>query len=129
MFWVGFSESLSQELAPLGIWVLIASPGGMRTNLLEPSKTTTPVIPEAYRGTLVDLVLKAVLQTHGKQDLDPAKAAEAIITEVTSGASSLLKLPLGRESLTRMKERSQEFLQNASQSEQDALQCDFPSPE
>ncbi|KAG0646596.1 Oxidoreductase claN, partial [Hyphodiscus hymeniophilus] len=78
----GLSEALAVELLAIGIRVLIAEPGGMRTSFLDPDTIEAPLIPKAYKGTTADFVLSAILSMHGKQDLDPKKAAEAIVKEV-----------------------------------------------
>ena len=93
----GLSESLSIELAPLGIKVLIIEPGPFRTDwsgrsILE-SKT---VIPD------YDLTAgERRRQTHnnsGKQAGDPVRGCEAIIAAVTSD-SPPLRLILGKPAL------------------------------
>ena len=125
----GLSEALSGELSAFGIRVLIAEPGGMRTSLLNPSTLQVPNLPDAYKGTMADFVMQAVLSSHGKQMLDPRKTAEAIVKEVLEPSSKtpLLRMPLGEESLKGMKSRAQEFSETASAFEKVALAADFES--
>ncbi len=114
----GLSEALSGELSAFGIRVLIAEPGGMRTSLLNPRTLQVPNLPDAYKGTMADFVMQAVLSSHGKQMLDPRKTAEAIVKEVLEPSSKTppLRMPLGEESLKGMKSRAQEFSETASAS-------------
>ncbi|TAI47939.1 oxidoreductase [Flagellimonas allohymeniacidonis] len=93
----GFSEALAQEVAPLGIKVSLVEPGPFRTQfagsgLLE-AKRTIPDYNEtagAFRAKL-----KGV---DGKQEGDPAKAAEAILQLVNDETPSF-RLPLGKTAL------------------------------
>lgn len=53
----GLSEALVAEVSPFNIRVLIVEPGAIRTNLLDPRRLSMHEIPEAYKGTMADLVL------------------------------------------------------------------------
>jgi hypothetical protein len=87
----------------------------MRTRFIDPETLEKPVVPEAYKGTVTDFVLQALLSMHGTQDLDPKKAAEAIVEEVLRPCSEppLLRLPLGRESHEKMKKMADKLIANA----------------
>lgn len=52
----GLSEALVAEVS-FNIRVLIVEPGAIRTNLLDPRRLSMHEIPEAYKGTMADLVL------------------------------------------------------------------------
>lgn len=123
----GVSETLQGEVVPFGIRVLIVEPGNMRTKFIDPSSRDMPEIPAAYKGTMADHVLAALVSTHGKQDLDPRKAAEAIVKEVSepSAQPPLLRMPLGKESLEDMKARAADFARTAQRFEKVALGADF----
>jgi len=99
----------------------------MRTRFVSPSTVSKPVLPEAYKGTVTDVVLKAILSMHGNQDLDPRKAAEAIVEEVVNpGAEPLvLRLPLGKESYAGMRKMAEKLGRNADACEGVALGADF----
>jgi hypothetical protein len=109
--------------------MLIAEPGGMGTNFFNPNNVRVPEIPEAYRATMADFVLQALLASHGKQDLDPIKTAEAIVKEVLEPSADppLLRMPLGKESLGGMKSRAQTLSETATAFEKVALGADFES--
>ncbi|MFC4812637.1 oxidoreductase [Paenibacillus sp. GCM10023250] len=92
----GFSEVLSREVAPLGIKVIIAEPGGFRTDWagssmahIEPS--------ERYKST-VGAMLERTRESSGKQPGDPKKAAKAIYT-VANVENPPLRLLLGSDAV------------------------------
>ncbi|MDR6552717.1 oxidoreductase [Paenibacillus qinlingensis] len=92
----GFSEVLSKEVAPLGLKVTLIEPGGFRTDWagssmqhIEPS--------EAYRQTVGGL-LKHLRDRTGKENGDPDKAAQAIITMVNEEHPPL-RLLLGSDAV------------------------------
>jgi len=129
----GLSESLAGELAPFNIRVLIAEPGEMRTGFLDPAKAKaqTAEIGEAYRGTTAEMVLGYLTGQHGLQNLDPKKAAEAIVKEVLEGTGNgegegkVLRLPLGAESFAGMMTKAKKLEENAGLVEQIAKRADF----
>lgn len=93
----GLSESLSIEVAPLGIKVLIVEPGPFRTDWAGRSLLESKIVIGDYAQTAGE----RRRQTHarsGKQQGDPVRAAEAIIKAVNS-ANPPLHLLLGRSAL------------------------------
>ncbi|HVR19922.1 MAG TPA: oxidoreductase [Polyangiaceae bacterium] len=91
-----FSESLSAELAPFGVRVLIVEPGNFRTRLLGGSLRSMPPL-DAYAPT-VGPTRDFVSRWDGTQPGDPAKAARAIVDAV-SADSAPLRLPLGGDAV------------------------------
>ncbi|MFD8567791.1 oxidoreductase [Streptomyces sp. NPDC059639] len=87
----GFSEALAQEVAPLGIKVLIVEPGAFRTNLMF-SNTTSGEIAD-YERTVGAFLATAGAAT-GNEPGDPAKAVAAVVSALDSDAPPL-RLPLG----------------------------------
>jgi NAD(P)-dependent dehydrogenase (short-subunit alcohol dehydrogenase family) len=96
----GFSEALAQEVAPLGIKLTIVEPGPFRTgfagngfklaaNCIDDYATTAGVFRERIKG--VD----------GKQEGDPQKAAEAILS-IIKMEQPPLRLPLGKIALVSL---------------------------
>jgi NAD(P)-dependent dehydrogenase (short-subunit alcohol dehydrogenase family) len=93
----GLSESLSIELAPLGIRVLIVEPGPFRTDFAGRSLIESKTVIDDYASTAGE----RRRQTHerdGRQQGDPVRAAEAIIEAVNS-ANPPLHLLLGKPAL------------------------------
>jgi NAD(P)-dependent dehydrogenase (short-subunit alcohol dehydrogenase family) len=79
----GISEALSAELAPLGIGVTVVEPGPFRTDFLGGSLAATARTLPDYKET-AGQTRAATSQRNGKQPGDPALAADAIVTAVTS---------------------------------------------
>ena len=93
----GLSESLSIEVAPLGIKVLIVEPGPFRTDWAGRSLLESKIVIDDYASTAGE----RRRQTHersGRQQGDPARAAEAII-EAVSSENPPLHLLLGKSAL------------------------------
>jgi len=74
----GFTESLAQEVAPLGIKVCALEPGGMRTNWGVRANKETPVLLPEYEPS-VGAVIKALASYWGNEISDPAKVAQLIL--------------------------------------------------
>lgn len=105
------SESLAQEVGPLGIKVLLVEPSGFRTDWAGRSADETPVQIADYEET-VGARLRMSRANSGKQAGDPARAAQAIIAAVESPEPPL-RLLLG------------EFALSAARAKLDALRRDF----
>lgn len=79
----GLTGSLRKELEPLGITTMVVEPGGFRTDFAGRSLTQSETAIPDYAET-AGKRRKENDATHGTQPGDPAKAARAIITAVTS---------------------------------------------
>jgi NAD(P)-dependent dehydrogenase (short-subunit alcohol dehydrogenase family) len=89
----GLSESLSKEIAPLGIKVTIVAPSGFRTDWAGRSANNSPIIIDDYASTAG--ANKATIREYsGNQPGDPVKAAEAIVAAVND-PNPPLRLLLG----------------------------------
>jgi NAD(P)-dependent dehydrogenase (short-subunit alcohol dehydrogenase family) len=89
----GLSGALAQEMAPLGIRVIIIEPGPFRTEFLGRSILTAAQEIEAYAETSGKL--RSYRDTNnGRQAGDPEKAAVVILQAIDSDDPSL-HLPLG----------------------------------
>ena len=89
----GLSESLSKEVGPLGIKVVIVEPGPFRTDWAGRSLKTPKRPVDAYADTAI--ARRSQIQSiSGSQPGDPVRAAEAIIAAVEQ-PSPPLRLPLG----------------------------------
>lgn len=96
----GLSQSLAQEVAPLGIRVTLVEPGAFRTGFLTgESIRAQPVEIRDYAGT-AGAALDHLAALHGRQPGDPAKAAAAIVAAVHAEQPPL-HLVLGPDALGR----------------------------
>ncbi|XVV14904.1 SDR family NAD(P)-dependent oxidoreductase [Actinoplanes sp. CA-131856] len=86
----GFSAALALEVAPLGIRVTVAEPGGMRTEWAGTSMTTLP-LSEAYRQ-VIEPVEASLRAASGHQPGDPARIAQVLLdlAEATDPPTRLL---------------------------------------
>ncbi|MFD3441833.1 oxidoreductase [Streptomyces sp. NPDC058685] len=102
----GLSESLSAELAPLGIRVLLVEPGMFRTRMSS-SLEFTREIPgyESTSGGLRELVTGIV----GAEPNDPVKGAAAIL-KVLDAENPPLRLVLGGDAVDALREHDESLL-------------------
>jgi NAD(P)-dependent dehydrogenase (short-subunit alcohol dehydrogenase family) len=120
----GLSESLAQEVAPLGIKVLIVEPGPFRTDWAGRSADETPVAIADYDAT-AGARMRTMRGYSGKQPGDPQRAA-AIIVQTVESADPPLRLLLGKVALSiarhKIEAMQKDFEQHAAISES----ADFP---
>ncbi len=121
----GLSESVATELASFNIRTLIVEPGGMRTAFM--SNVEFPALPDAYKGTIVEHVMNALASMDGF-DQDPERTAKAIVQEVLKPSADppLLRMPLGKESVSKMKQKGEAWKMVADAREEVALTVDYP---
>ena len=93
----GLSESLAQEVGPLGIKVVIVEPGPFRTNWAGPSIKQSAIRLPDYEPTAGARRAQTEARS-GKQPGDPVRAAEAIIAAVEASEPPL-HLVLGKPAL------------------------------
>lgn len=91
----GLSEALAQEVAPLGIKVTIAEPGGTKTDFIKGVVQPESVLPEDYPSTTN--LFELFGNNQGLQLSDPRRVAEVLI-EVAETENPPLHLPLGEDS-------------------------------
>jgi NAD(P)-dependent dehydrogenase (short-subunit alcohol dehydrogenase family) len=94
------SEALAGEVAPLGIRVLIVEPGSFRTSFAGPSLQSATVIDD-YQDT-VGPVRSGLSGSHGQQEGDPAKAADALLAALAMPEPPL-RLALGEDAVTAIR--------------------------
>ncbi|KIW11276.1 hypothetical protein PV08_10576 [Exophiala spinifera] len=104
-----WSESLSREVASLGLRVLIVEPGAFKTNFLSKDAALVVEPSEAYKSTAVGSVLEKLHKLDGQQQGDPGKAARVIFELVTNtgvgvGKENFLRVPLGPDCFSRFTE-------------------------
>ena len=113
----GFSEGLKVEVAHLGIKVTIVELDGFRTNwssasaIIRARKVIDDYVPSAGRTR------KGLEQLDGNQPGDPAKAAQAIITVLTS-PNPPLRLVLGNDAVTWIRDKLNSRLKELAEWEQ-----------
>jgi len=121
---VGFSESLSKEVGPLGVKVTVIEPGPFRTDWAGRSLQTSAHPIAAYEQT-VHARLKQLVAVNGRQVGDPKRAAEAIITVVDS-AEPPLNLVLGAPGLKLAREKLKALAAEFDKWEALTLSADYP---
>ncbi len=108
----GFSETLAQELKPLGVKVTIVEPGGFRTDWAGDSMAYAKPM-EAYAPS-VGLIRSHIEPSSGHQPGDPRKAAQAIL-KIAKIEEPPLRLALGNDALA--------FLRHGYKSAAEELEC------
>ncbi|AWW41356.1 oxidoreductase [Streptomyces cadmiisoli] len=108
----GLSISLAQEVAPLGIKVLIAQPGAMRTNFAGAAISESARIAD-YEATVGGLRAH-VEEVTGRQPGDPVKIATAIVSALADERTPL-RLAFGNDTVDRLNEAAK-----STQDERDA---------
>ena len=120
----GLSESLSKEVAPLGIKVIIVAPSGFRTDWAGRSANNSQIEIEDYATTAG--ANKATIRGYsGNQPGDPVKAAEAIVAAVNN-ANPPLRLLLGAGALKGARNKIIELQKDFDAWEKTTLDADAP---
>lgn len=120
----GLSESLSKEVAPLGIKVTIVAPSGFRTDWAGRSANNSNVVIEDYNVTAG--ANKATIRgMSGNQPGDPLKAAEAIVAAVND-ANPPLRLLLGAGALKGARNKIVQLQKDFDTWEKTTLGADSP---
>lgn len=91
----GFSESLAQETAHLGIKVTIAEPGGTVTDFKKGISTAEKLLPESYPSTAG---LFNVFDEMKAENLSNPNRLAKILIEISETENPPLHLPLGEDS-------------------------------
>src|SRR6266481_4081176 len=120
----GFSESLSKEVAPLGIKVTIVEPGGFRTDFAGSSTKLREGNPD-YDST-VGATARFQRDYDGKQPGDPKKAAQAIV-RLTQEQKPPLRLLLGSDAYNGAEKNDLARLEEARSWKELSLSTDFES--
>ena len=120
----GLSESLSKEVAPLGIKVLVVEPGPFRTDWAGRSlKRSSRQIPE-YAET-AGAIRERIEGGSGKQVGDPIRAGEAIIKALES-ENMPPRLVLGAIALERAQIKIEQMRNEIDAWEETTLSADYP---
>ena len=117
------SEALAQEVAPLGIGVIIVEPGPFRTDFLSRSIATAANEIAAYRETAGKR--RHYRETNdGRQAGDPDKAV-AVILKAVDAAEPPLHLPLGKLVYDTARRKFEAFRKDMDAWEAEALATGF----
>lgn len=123
----GLSDSLSREVAPLGIRVTCVEPGPFRTDWAGRSlQQRRPMIAD-YQGT-VGVRLEATATYSGKQPGDPVRAVEAIIKAVEADTPPK-HLVLGSIALEGIRNKLKETLTEIDTWAETSRGADYPESE
>lgn len=121
----GLSESLSIEVAPLGIKVLIVEPGPFRTDWAGRSLLESKTVIDDYDETAGER-RRASRRNSGKQVGDPVRGCEAIIEAVES-SDPPLRLVLGKPALGLAYKKLEAVKKDLDGWKEVTLGADFPS--
>ena len=124
---VGFSDALSQEVAPLGIKVTVVEPSGFRTDWAGRSANEATVHIAEYDAT-AGKNRESIRGYSGKQPGDPVRAAEAII-RVAESPNPPLHLLLGNAALKGARRKLEELKTDFDAWEETTVGADFPAGE
>jgi NAD(P)-dependent dehydrogenase (short-subunit alcohol dehydrogenase family) len=123
----GLSDSLSREVAPLGIKVTCVEPGPFRTDWAGRSlKQRRPAIAD-YQGT-VGARLETTASYSGRQPGDPVRAAEAIVKAVEAD-NPPKHLVLGAVALDGIRNKLKETLAEVEAWAETSRSADYPESE
>ena len=123
----GFSDSLSKEMAPLGVKVTCVEPGPFRTDWAGRSMTQTASTIPAYAETVAARMAQTS-EKSGTQAGDPVRAAKAMIA-LTEDAQPPLHLVLGEWGHDAVVKKLKESLAEIEARRDTALATDYPKDE
>ena len=123
----GFSDSLSKEMAPLGVKVTVVEPGPFRTDWAGRSMAQTPSTIPAYAETVASR-LATTSKNSGTQAGDPVRAGRAMIA-LTEEANPPLHLVLGEWGHDAVVKKLKDTLAEVEGRRQTALDTDYPKGE
>ena len=120
----GLSESLAQEVAPLGIKVTVVEPGPFRTDFAGRSIRQSATRIDDYAAT-AGVRRSQTEARHGNQVGDPVRGAEAIIAAVESSEPPL-RLLLGKPALDMARSKLAMLKRDFDAWEKTTLGADYP---
>lgn len=123
----GFSEVLANEVAPLGIKVIIVEPGGLRTNWAAGAASAPVPVSEDYEQTVGQWTRRFASYT-GNEPGDPVRAAK-VLAEIVDAEEPPLRLLLGSDALGLALQSGAERNTEAEKWAAVSRSIDFPSPD
>ncbi|RXH56114.1 SDR family NAD(P)-dependent oxidoreductase [Granulicella sibirica] len=97
----GFSDSVAAEVASFGVKVCTLEPGGIRTNWAMRASEHSPEVMPEYEES-VGTTYKLLASIRGKEEGDPKKIAEVIVT-LANTEDVPRRLVLGKDAESRVK--------------------------
>jgi len=119
----GLTEALAQEVTGLGIKVSLIEPGPTRTSFLTRLQKFNSITDYEEVRTFISQIIDGY---NGKQPGDPQKIAKTIIQTVENPVPPL-RLPLGKFSNERIREKISELTTSMALWEKDSNNTDFDS--
>jgi NAD(P)-dependent dehydrogenase (short-subunit alcohol dehydrogenase family) len=123
----GYSESLSKELAPLGIKVTVIAPSGFRTDWAGRSANNSKIVIDDYKET-AEANKNSIRGYSGNQPGDPVRAAKAMIKAVESD-NPPLRLLLGKAALKGARNKLELLKKDFDTWAEVTVGADFPKEE
>ena len=123
----GYSESLSKELAPLGIKVTVIAPSGFRTDWAGRSANNSKIVIDDYKETS-EANKNSIRGYSGNQPGDPVRAAKAMIKAVES-ENPPLRLLLGEAALKGARNKIELLKKDFDTWAEVTVGADFPKEE
>ncbi|MBA4021922.1 MAG: KR domain-containing protein [Gordonia sp.] len=120
----GWSQALAGEVAPFGIRVLIVEPSRFRTGFNAADVLEFAPSSSTY-GDLLGAIRADMLAVDGKQEGDPARAAE-IIRTLVDAETAPLRIALGREAVRRIGDSYRSGLAELEAYAEVSAGADFP---
>jgi len=122
----GFTEVLSQEVAPLGIKVTALEPGGMKTGWGNEARGALPELLEDYAPS-VGAIVELLGQHVGNETSDPEKVAQVVL-KLAYHAQPPAHLLLGSDALHFLGEADKARNASAAAWRDVSLATDFTAP-
>jgi NAD(P)-dependent dehydrogenase (short-subunit alcohol dehydrogenase family) len=101
----GWMESLTPEVAPLGIRTMLVEPGFFRTQLLSPESTKYAESSIEDYAERTEQTVTAWKSMDGQQGGDPAKLADALV-RLAAQDEPPLRFPGGADAVTTFQNRA-----------------------
>ena len=120
----GLSESLAQEVGPLGIRITLVEPGAFRTDFLSAHSIRNAAGSIGAYAETSGKIVRHLHQIAGKQQGDPVLAARAII-EAVEAKEPPLHLVLGSDALRRARTKFKHLSEEVDRWERVSLSTDF----
>jgi NAD(P)-dependent dehydrogenase (short-subunit alcohol dehydrogenase family) len=109
----GWIESLTPEIAPLGIRTMLVEPGFFRTELLTPGSTSYAQPSIADYAERTKQTVTAWNGMNGKQGGDPAKLAKALV-ELAGQDEPPLRWAAGADAVETVEQKANQLLTDAA---------------